>query len=219
VVGNSEILKRGLLRWHIEEKGLRFPFEEVANKIINESIEKTVYTYPEEMFRDFTQTPKDFQIGPVSGEVRAVFDTIAENDVSIYIDGWAFLKTEEKVKERTWLVLRSAERTLAVPTEVIRRPDLVKTFSSRRLGHSGFGVLFSKEKIPPGRYEVGTYTRGRSADRDENGLWFSGEILEIKPDFELSVEKQFWKIFKSLTFFLSIEYPNTFSNFAKQLLN
>lgn len=184
VVGNSELLRRGMLRWHVEEKGLNFPVEKSVNRILNESIKKSVYKYPEDIFQKFLQTPHDFRIGPISGVVRAFIDIIAENDAYIYIDGWAFLKTEEKQEEMTWLVLKSAEHTFAVPTVAIRRPDLVAAFSSRHLSKSGFGVLVSKEMIPPGRYEVGAYTKVRSKDKDDNGLWFSGRFIEIKTDVD-----------------------------------
>lgn len=179
-VGNSEHLRRGLLRWHVEGKGLNYPIDEKVNRIFNESIEKGVFKFPEKILQEFSQTPYDFRTEPISGSVKAFIDIIAENDLYIYIDGWAFLDTEEKTKEMTWLVLKSVEHTLAVPTVAIRRPDLVASFSSKHIKKSGFGVLVSKGTIPPGKYEVGVYTENRSKDKDENGIWFSGLFIEIK---------------------------------------
>jgi len=180
VEGNSENLRRGLLRWYVEGKGLSYPFIEKASQILRESMERGVYRYPREILEEFSTTPDVFRQDRGEGNILPFIDTIAENDEYVYIDGWAFLEKRKGKKQRTRLVLKSPDHSLAFPTVTITRPDLVVEYLSRDLKDSGFGVLVRKGLIQPGRYEIGVYTEARIEDTVESGLWFSGKSIDIK---------------------------------------
>lgn len=175
VVESSEGFKRGLLRWYVDGEGLRYPFPEEASRLLNESIEKSIYKFPENIIKEFKKTPYVFRKKDIHRHPVFSIDTVAENDEYAYIDGWAFLSAEALPGEKISVVLESSEQAFAFPTVTIIRPDLVDYFGSSSLKRSGFGVLISKRMIQPGRYEVGVYTESK----DDRGLSYSGEYIDV----------------------------------------
>lgn len=57
VEGNSENFRGGVVRWHVEGRGLSYPLIEKANETLNESIKEGIYRYPEDIFQEFMGTP------------------------------------------------------------------------------------------------------------------------------------------------------------------
>jgi len=173
----SEALKRGILSWRVDGSGLFYPEPTTeASIILKEAIKKSVYKYPEKILREFSSTPRVFSEANINKGLEYSIDTVAENNEYVYVDGWAFLTAEKINKQTTLVVLRSSEHTFAAPTAIIRRPDVAAVFRLRSLKSSGFGALFRKTMIQPGRYEVGVYVESIG----DRGLDFSEKYVEIK---------------------------------------
>lgn len=172
----SADLRRGALRWLVDQSGLRYPEPSKASIALDEAIRKFVYKYPEKFFKDFLSTPHVFREDNISKSLKTGWDKVAESEEYVWVDGWAYLPTKIMDKQTRLVVLRSPEHTLAAPTGTIRRPDVAAIFRSRSLKNSGFGALISKKTIQPGKYEIGVYVESYG----DRGVTFSGEFVEIK---------------------------------------
>lgn len=178
VVEISETLRCGLVKWYVDGSGLLYPFSVKANRILNEAIKKSVYRYPSHILEEFMHRPYVFSKEVVLSNLEYVIDTVVENDKYIYIDGWALVSRHQTRKQRTLIILKSSKQTFFVRTAPVRRPDLAILFQSRGVKESGFGSLFSKSMIPPGRYQIGIYVESG----EKRGLAFSDKYVEIKKE-------------------------------------
>jgi len=175
VVSISESIKRGLLKWPINGQGLYYPFPAKANKILKESIEKAVYKYPDDVFKNFIRRPHAIHPNKFNQNLRYFLDTVASNEDYIYVDGWAFLSTKNAGRQKISVILNSAQKSFIAATIPIRRPDIAAKFHSRRLENSGFAVLIRKKGLPPGKYRVGIAV----VSRQEKSLDFSQKYVAI----------------------------------------
>ncbi len=176
VVEYSEVLKRGAIRWLVDQSGLRYPDPRKATIALDEAIRKFVYKYPESFFKEFLSTPHVFQEENINKDLKAAFDKVSESTEYVYVDGWAYISAKNIDKQTTLVVLKSQEHTLAASTGTFRRPDVAAVFHSSSLKNSGFGALISKKTIQPGMYEVGVYVESYG----DRGISFSGKYVEIK---------------------------------------
>jgi len=175
IVEISETMKRGLLKWHVDGSGLFYPFQEEANEILKESIERDVYKYPDRLIEEFTRGPFVFSPADVGAGLDYFLDTVVENQEFVYVDGWVFLQTEDDDRQTTFVLLRSRRQTVAIPTLPIRRTEIAATFPTRNPKDLGFGVMIRKEMIRPGRYRVGVYVKRG----ERGGMGFSEKYIEI----------------------------------------
>ncbi len=175
VVEISESLKRGLLRWHVDGSGLYYPFQEEANEMLRESIERGVYKYPDRLIEEFTRRPFLFSTTDVGAHLDYSLDVVVENKEFAYVDGWAFLQVEDDDRQNTFVLLRSSRQTVIFPTLPIRRTEIAASFPTRDPKDLGFGVMIRKEMMRPGRYRVGIYVKRG----EQGGLGFSERYIEI----------------------------------------
>jgi hypothetical protein len=73
----------------------------------------------------------------------------------ISIDGWAFVKREGAVGQRTSIVLKSEKDQYVFVSAVRRRVDVTAFFKKADYDNSGFHVLFPEDFLKKGRYKVG----------------------------------------------------------------
>jgi hypothetical protein len=80
--------------------------------------------------------------------------TIGKNVISM--DGWAFADTTQNNKgDSIFIILTSPEKSYAVQTRLIPRPDLSSAFNRTYLGDGGFNFIAFTDQVKPGVYTLG----------------------------------------------------------------
>ena len=101
---------------------------------------------------------------PPTNSVKYIFDRIEQNQYSVEITGWAFIKNRSGRDDEIYLVLSSNDSEKVYTTTPIKRTDIANTFGNVELINSGFTCKIPLNTDQPGAYEIGLLIRPSEGD-------------------------------------------------------
>ncbi len=95
-----------------------------------------------------------------AGVIRTNIEQIVETEETVRVSGWAYdAEKKNNNHNKTFLILKNETAAYQAPCRTVYRNDVVRVgkngVSARGLALTGFEVVFLKEQLEAGRYEVG----------------------------------------------------------------
>ena len=170
--GLSRRLVAGYERWWVEgDGGLFYPRFAAASRMLATGFARGVLRIPPAWLAAHAVAPREVAPPEPGAAVRYRLDALRLDADGLLVDGWAAVGGSGEA--RVSLVLRSPERTLAVPAHAV--PAVAAGLDPESRGGSGFRSLVRRTELPPGEYRVGVLVE--RAD----GAWlsFRGDELAV----------------------------------------
>lgn len=99
--------------------------------------------------------------------IGKIKEVIQQEQESIHIVGWAFVKGQDAINNNVYVVLQSGDRTYIFDTVSMKRRGVTDVFGKRahlNLDNSGFQAYISRGLIENGRYNIGIYIRNNNGE-------------------------------------------------------
>jgi hypothetical protein len=179
VLGLSQRLEAGLERWWATgDGGLFYPRFEKASRVLLRAYALGVLRPAPRLVASLGAAPAGVAFPEPGAGVSFRFEALRHDGAVFLAGGWAHAGPTARGQE-VFVVLRSAERTLALPARSVPRLDVLgagRAQHAREFGLSGFRLLAEAPQVPPGDYRVGILVRRGGA----SWLSFRGDALRVR---------------------------------------
>lgn len=109
----------------------------------------------------------DISLPAVTNDIKWGFEIINANNVEVVLRGWAFIKGQDMVDSRIFIVLKSESDTYVFDTVPRKRPKYVmQHYSDLNLDlvDSGFFAILPLRGVKQGNYTLGIYIKKDSIE-------------------------------------------------------
>ena len=124
--------------------------------------------------------PLPSELRPIVYQLSDTLQPVRRNGENLYeLSGYAFFQDNPLEQTQIKIMLYSATLKLTFPTQAAPYPDMIQSFSGYQPGmdHAQFDLLFSKNTLKPGSYQVCILLDGNGGE-DQVYVMTVGTILK-----------------------------------------
>jgi len=120
----------------------------------------------------------DISIPEPTNNIQFSIDKGLENETTLEIVGWAFIKRYSSENTQIYICLKSNSGKYVYSTVPVKRPDVTAHFGNLNLDDSGFKATLTKKEMKPGSYQVALLV---TKDDTIKAFQYTSNSLNISP--------------------------------------